>query len=95
MKQHLKLLAALFLVAQFFTIQHQAAFGFELHKHHGQLCEIFVHYEKSKFSDLPSLPNLPVVTVSEARLHSYQSLLLSKQPNKAALTRAPPTILQA
>ena len=93
MKKCIKLLLATYLVAQFLSIQHLSAFGFQQHKHNGQLCEFFLHFEKSKHSDLPTLPALPVIAVGESKLQSFTSVLLSKQHNKGAFTRAPPTLL--
>ena len=86
-------LTALFLAAQILSLLHMAEHGFEKHEHDGQICGVYLHSEHTKNADAAKPAIVPTIVFTEASLHFFSPVLLSKDILSGVSTRGPPTFI--
>lgn len=83
----------IFLAAQVLGVAHAAAFGPGKHKHHSQVCDIYLSSEQIKSAALPPPPVLHVPALRSVVFILPVSIAFSGQEHPSAFPRAPPVTL--
>ncbi len=84
---------AFFLAAQALGIAHAAEYGPGKHKHHGQICDIYLSTDQAKSAVPPQPPALHVPVFCSVTFVLPATVALQGGEYPAGFPRAPPAIL--
>ncbi len=84
---------AVFIAAQALGIVHAAAYGPGKHKHHGQVCDIYLSTDQAKSAAPPLPPVLHIPAYGSFTFASSVSIALAGKAYPSAFPRAPPATL--
>lgn len=92
-KKLLFIFIALFLSIQIYSSMHMAQHGFEEHKHHGYICNIYLSYQSHKFADIPAIHFETLSHFVFLVLTALSCMLVAQKIPAIYRSRAPPIIL--
>ena len=84
---------AIYLASQMAGSLHTAAYGPGEHKHHGRICDIYLHADQTKLSPPPAGPEMYVPIYCGATYTPIIFLALPDAEYPSGLPRAPPALL--